>query len=83
MWMLEGRTNGLAIFDVPQSRCVVEGCAREDAVIWRYCNAIDRVGVARENRDLLPSGSVPGPDCGIPGPGDVWCDICTFICAFF
>src|ERR1700709_786171 len=51
--MLERRTNGLAGLEVPQSRCLVLGCACEDSAIRRDCNAPDGVGVPRPNGDLL------------------------------
>jgi hypothetical protein len=60
--MLEGRTDGLIILEVPQSRSAVVGCACEDSAIRRDCNGIDVVGVPRQNRGLQPSGCIPRPN---------------------
>jgi hypothetical protein len=60
--MLEGRTNGLTVLEVPQLRCFVQGCACEDLAIRRGCNAPDDAGVPRQNRNLLPSGCIPCPN---------------------
>jgi hypothetical protein len=52
--MLEGRTDELAVLEVPQPRCLVTRCTCEDTAIWRNRNVIDRSGVPRQNRNLLP-----------------------------